>query len=473
VTTLIPSMAVDVPGLGLEHERALEVLLMQIMQKSSRNALRRRYYDGKNALRDLGIAIPPQLRKVETVVGWPAKGVDVLSRRITFDSFSLAGGDPASLGVDALWDANRLDIEAPQAHTSALIHSAAFLATTTGDVQSGDPAVLITARSAQYATGIWDQRRRGLSSALSIISIDALGRPDYMVMYLPDTAIIMRREGMNWDLRESRHALGHVPVEPLVFRPELDRPFGHSRISRAVMSLTDSAVRTLLRTEVSAEFYSAPQRYALGADENSFIDASGNQIPAWQAIIGRMLAIGRDEDGNVPTVGQFPQQSMAPHIEQMRELASLFAAETDLMPDTMGVIQENPSSAEAIEQRKEELRLTAEACITSFGASWERTMRTGLTMLDSSPAALAEYARLRANFRNPSTPSMASSADATTKLVAAGVLSPTSEVTYDGLNFSERQREILRAEARRARSTTMLASLTAPVPAMVPDGIAI
>lgn len=41
--------------------------------KYARNALRYRYYDGKNVLKDFGIAIPPTLRNVETVVGWPQR----------------------------------------------------------------------------------------------------------------------------------------------------------------------------------------------------------------------------------------------------------------------------------------------------------------------------------------------------------------------------------------------------------------
>ena len=59
-------------------------------------------------------------------------------------------------------------------------------------------------------------------------------------------------------------------MEPLVYRPSLDRPFGKSRITRAVMSITDSAVREALRTEVSAEFFTTPQKYLLGADEELF-----------------------------------------------------------------------------------------------------------------------------------------------------------------------------------------------------------
>ena len=468
---MIAATPMSIPGLADADQAALSALVNQLSAKSARNALRRRYYDHKNALRDLGIAIPPSLRTVETVVGWPAKSVDVLARRVYLEGFYLAGGgEVAPLGVDVLVDENRILTEFPQATTSALIHSAAFLTVTAGDVAAGEPEAIVMARSAQYATGIWDARRRGLSSGLSIVSVDKTDTPDHMVLYLPNRAVIIRKDGARWDLRQSVHDLG-IPMEPMPFRPELDRPFGHSRISRAVMALTDSAVRTLLRTEVSAEFFAAPQRYALGADGETFIDADGAPIPAWQAIIGRLLAIGRDEDGNVPTVGQFAQQSMAPHIEQMRSLASLLAAESDLMPDTLGVIQDNPSSAEAIDARKEELRLTAESCISTFGGALERTMRRALRTIDDSPAARAEYARLRSRFRNPATPSMAAAADATVKLVGAGVLSPTSEVTYDGMNFTEDQRETLRAEARQARSTSLIAGLASAAGA--PDAVAV
>lgn len=472
MTSLVPLSASQIPGLGLAHERTLQTLLTQLEQKSPRNALRRQYYDHKNVLRDLGIAIPPQLRTVETVVGWPAKAVDALARRVVLDGFSLAGGEVANLGLDGIWDANRLDIEAPQAHTSSLIHSTAFLAVTAGDVAAGEPEQLITARSAQFGTGIWDTRRRGISSYLSVLSTDDKGRIDALAMYLPDTVVIARREGNAWDLRESRHTLGRVPVEPLVYKPMLDRPFGSSRISRAVMALTDSAVRTLLRTEVSAEFYSAPQRYVLGADENAFVDADGNPIPAWQAVLGRMLAIGTGDGDAPPTVGQFAQQSMQPHVDQMRSLASLFAAETNLPVSALGIVQDNPSSAEAIYAAKEELVTEAEFCQTTFGAAWERTARTALTMLDSSPAAVAEYARLRARWRNAATPSLAAAADATVKLVQGGVLAADSEVTYDGLNFSESQREHLRSEARRTRATSLLSGLAPVAPVVAaPDGI--
>src|SRR5690606_31264922 len=175
---------------------------------------------------------------------------------------------------------------------------------------------------------------------------------------LPGEVIAFRRVGSGWDVRRMLHDLG-MPVEVLPHKPSLSRPFGKSRISRAVMSLTDSGVRTLLRSEVSAEFFSAPQRYALGVDEDTFVGPDGQPIPAWQAIIGRMFAVGKDEDGGIPTVGQFAQQSFEPHFAQIRQLASLVSAEFNMTPRSFGMVQDNPESAEAIIEAKEDLTLDA------------------------------------------------------------------------------------------------------------------
>lgn len=434
-------------------------MLEQLAAKAHRNRLRRSYYDHKTVLKDLGISIPPSMRSIEAVLEWPAKAVDVLSRRLVLEGFRSSGAvAPESLGLDAVWDWNRLDVEAPQVHTAALVHAVAFLTVTAGDVAAGEPAVLITARSAQYATGLWDARRRQLSAALSVLSVDDQGAPDQFVLYAPNVAVVARRDGLRWDLRQSRHDLG-VPVEPLVYKPMLDRPFGHSRISRPVMSLTDSAVRTLVRSEVSAEFYSAPQRYVLGADEEAFVDENGNRVPAWTSILGRVLALSRDENGDVPTVGQFAQATMQPHMDQLRGLATMFASAANIPVSALGIVQDNPASADAIRAADEPLIAEAEHAQIGFRGAWERTVRRALAVLDSSPAALAEYSRLRAWFRPADVPTRAAAADATVKLVQASILAADSEVTWDQMGFTEPQREVLRVEARTRRAAQLAQSL--------------
>lgn len=452
----------QIPGLALTHQRTLDGLVAQIQAKAHRNRLRRRYYDYKNALRDLGISIPPQLRQVETVVGWPAKAVDSMSRRTVLESFILAdGSSTADLGLDALLDENRFEAVAPQAHTSALIHATAFGFVTAGDVEAGEPAVLLSARSAEWATGTWDARRRGLRDALSIVSVDDQGQPSEMVLYVPNLAIVMRREGKRWDVRQSVHDLG-VPVEALPYRPSLDRPFGSSRISRPVMALTDSGVRTLLRTEVSAEFFNAPQRYALGAEEGAFLGPDGTNKSGWEIMLGRMIALSRDENGDMPTVGQFPQQSMEPNIAHFRMLAQALASETSLPLRSLGVVGDNPESSEAIIEANKELELEIRHWEkASLGPAWKRLAVSMLRMLDDSPAARAVYSRIRPHWTDPNTVSVISAADAFVKKAAAIPDLGATSVGLEMAGMSAGQIERYQAERRRAAGGTRVDALIA------------
>ncbi|GHP18869.1 hypothetical protein RN2511_036050 [Rhodococcus sp. NKCM2511] len=162
-------MTIEVPGLDHSDRNTVDKLFNQLDKKMLRNKLRALYYDSKYLFKDLGIATPPQLCNFEAVLGWPAKAVDTLARRCNLDDFVLPDASAADFGIDLLWEDNSLDIESHQAHTSALIHSVVFIATTTlGDVQAGEPEVLITARDAMTGTGLWDTRRRALRAALSL-----------------------------------------------------------------------------------------------------------------------------------------------------------------------------------------------------------------------------------------------------------------------------------------------------------------
>ncbi len=453
---------IQVPGLGLSHQKTLDKLMAQLGAKAPRNRLRRRYYEHKAALKDLGIAIPPQLRTVESVVGWPSKAVDSLSRRTVLDGFTSPEVAVEDLGLVDLMRDNRMDAEAAQAHTSTLIHSVSFVSTTSGDVAAGEPEVLVSAFSAEDCTGIWDYSRRALSAALTVVSRDSMGIVNHMVMHLPGLAIIMRRDGQRWDLRQSEHDLD-VPVEPLVYRPALNRPFGSSMISRAVMSITDTAVRTALRTEVSAEFYSAPQRYVLGADDQAFQDGDGNPIPAWQSVLGRMLALGLDEEGNKPEVGQFSQQSMEPHLAQMRELATRFAGETNLPVGVLGVVQDNPSSAEALYAAKEELVIDSTHWATlSLAPAWERTAVNALRLIDDTPAARETYRTLRAHWKNPATPSIVSASDAMVKQVTAIPRIAETDVALERLGYSPDEIDRMKADWIKAQGKATIAGLRPP-----------
>lgn len=89
-----------------------------------------------------------------------------------------------------------------------------------------------------------------------------------------------------------------------------------------------------------------------------------------KAAMSAFLDFRQDEDGKSPTVGQFPQQSMAPFSEQLRTLAAIFAGETDLTLDDLGFSNGNPLSFEAIKASHEALRLTARKAQRTFGTGF-------------------------------------------------------------------------------------------------------
>lgn len=275
----IPSLEnVQVDNLPDECREPWDLMIRQWSQKLERNLLRTKYYDGRNELKNLSIAVPDSMAGISEVVGWPQKSVDALADRIVFDGFVGVGDDSRDpLGLDSILSDNDFDVELPQAIRSALIHSCSFLNVRSAEPEDGlRSKVSVSFRSALYETGLWDYARRGLSAALSITDIDRSQYaqantivPSELMLYMPGYTIRIRRtqSGRYHADAPCNTYMDHVPVYLIPYHQDLNRPFGRSRISREVMSITDTAVRTMLRMEVSAEFYSSPQRYLIGADE--------------------------------------------------------------------------------------------------------------------------------------------------------------------------------------------------------------
>ncbi|GGF39048.1 phage portal protein [Williamsia phyllosphaerae] len=466
---MIPRLAI--PGLDDADAQTLATLMNQLDAKSIRNVLRTDYYESRYRFRDLMISTPPQLRdKIEAVLDWPAKSVDLLSQRVMIDGFVSSDASPADLGVDELWRSNNLDVRAPQAHDSALIHACAFVCVTLGDVASGEPPVIMSPVSALNGTALWDVRRQRLSAALEIVdrAVDG-GQPTVMVMYLPDRVVTLeqQRVGGNWNVTTRPHRLGRVPVEPMPYRPHLDRPFGRSRISRPIMSITDSALRTVVRSEIGAEFFAAPRLAALNMPKDAFEDGG------WNALLSRALVVDApaqddlDADPNFqPSIQQLQQISMQPHVEQLRMFATLFASAASLPLDAVGIVQDNPSSAEAIEKAEKNLTLEAERTGSMFASAWTRAMQTAYMMANDRPDA-PEVASLRAKPRDPRMTSKAAAADTMLKQIAVIPWLAETEVALEQLGYDRPTIDRLLAERRRANGGSVLERLRQQSPVVV------
>ncbi len=455
-------------GLDDDEQATLSELWKVWTSKLPRNMTRSVYYDHKQKLVDLGIAIPPHLTDIDLVLGWPAKAVDVLARRCKLERFFIPGTDEDPLGVQDLWRANDMEIELPQSITASLLHSCSFMTATPGG--HGEPDVLISSQSALYGAGVWDFKLHQLKSALSITEFNDRGLVQQLLFFMRGKTVQCSRSGGNsWQIDRFINNLSRLPVEVLPYDPQLHRPFGSSRINRTVMGLTDSALRTLFRMEISAEFYSSPQRWIMGADESMFVDEQGNPKGQWEAILGRVWAAGRNEDGNAPAVGEFRPASQQPHIEQMRSLASIFASETSLPLRALGIVQDNPSSAEAMEYEERDLIQEARYAMGCYGPRIVRLMQTALQIRDGWDEMPAEVAQLSARWSNPANPAAAAMADAEVELFGAIPELRTSSIPFEMMDWDNATIERAMADIRRAGVSAVMDQLLRQRP-QVNDG---
>ena len=327
----------------------ISYLKQKLEQKRLRVLKRYQFYEMKNLTFDFGISSPPELKYWNSVVGWCSKAVDSLADRLDFYTFKNDVFD-----LTGIYDMNNRDVLFDSAILGALISSCDFIYIS--EDETGFPRLQVIDGS--NATGIIDPISGMLNEGYAVLERDELGNATKEAYFTYEYTAYYE----NGNLVDSRINKAPYPcLVPVVFRPDSKRPFGHSRISRACMSTVGSALRTIKRSEISAEFYSFPQKYVTGLDDNAV------QMDKWTAAMSAMMKFTLNDDGTDHVkLGQFTQQSMSPHVEQLKMFASLFAGEVGLTLDDLGFPQSNPSSYDAIKAAHENLRLTAKKAQKNF-----------------------------------------------------------------------------------------------------------
>lgn len=416
----------------------------------TRNQIRRRYYEGHNVLKDLGISIPPPLRNVEIMVGWPKKAVTSMSSRSRFDGYTVASGDDElQARVDAIVGACNLKRKYKQAVESELIAGCDFVTLSRG--ADGEPPVIVTTHSAEDCAAVWDNRLGRIRDGLVIMHYDKSGAPDEVALYTSETTLHIDARGGGLSIENLPHRIGRPLIEALAYNPTERKPLGQSRITRAVMSITDSGVREALRTEISAEFFTSPQKYLLGVDADG--DPFENKT-SWEAYIGNIFTVTQTEDGTTPTFGQLSQGSMQPHTDYMRSLAAQFSGETNVPVSQLGVISDNPSSADAISQANEPLIMEVQDLNDYNNDSMVAVVKMALAIEGGTTLDQLEGVEIVANFRNPLMPSIASQADAMVKIASVVPEFAGTEVFWEMVGLSEdmRQKVVQQMDANANRT---------------------
>ena len=261
----------------MSQTRGMAYLRRKLELKRSRVLTRYKYYEMKNAVKDFGMVTPPEFRTFSEVLGWCGKAVDSLADRLIFREFRQDNFD-----LNSIYLQNNADILFDSAVLSALISSCSFLYICAGE--DGFPRMSVL--DGGNATGIIDDVTGLLTEGYAVLERNADNGTPTLEAYFTAGSTWYYPKG------EKPYLVTNPAPAPLLvpicYRPDAARPFGHSRISRACMGLQQGALRTLKRSEISAEFYSFPQKYVLGTSGDA------DPMDKWKATISSLLEISKD-----------------------------------------------------------------------------------------------------------------------------------------------------------------------------------
>lgn len=363
----------------------IEYLRRKLERKRTRVRIRYDYYEQKKYKEKDSKLTPYWLKGLyDACVGWSTKAVDALSDRLVFEGFV---DDTDIFSANQIFDANNPDIFFDSLIRESMIGACAFVHVAHGE--NGEKIPRLSVLTADNATGVIDEFTGLLKEGYAILDRDKNGNPSLEAWFTPEETIYFQK---NMQVAREANPARYPLLVPVAYRPDAKRPFGHSRISRACMYYQEFARNTLERAEISAEFYSFPQKYVSGLNPDT------DPLDTYKASISAMLRFDKDEDGDKPTLGQFTQQSMSPYTDQLRTAAAMFSGETGLTLDDLGFVTDNPSSAEAIKAAHESLRMTARKAQRTYGTAFANVGYVAASLRDNEPYSRTLVSSMKAKW---------------------------------------------------------------------------
>lgn len=395
-----------------------------------------RYYEGRQILAQLGLAVPAELRDFVTIVAWPGVYADSIEERCDVEGFRLPGQPEADTGLAEVWQVNDLDEESQMAHIDSLVFGRSYACV--GTNEDDDDLPLITVESPLEMVHEWSPRRRAVTEAARFYADRSSGTPvQRATLYVDGATSWLSQESGRW-VEEDRDEHGlPVPVVPLVNRGRLHNRFGTSELGR-IITLTDAAARALTIAQIATELMGVPTRTAAGLTQADFTDpATGEALTKWEAYLGSVWATSNKD----AEFHQFDAADLRNFTQIIEHYAQLVAGSTGLPLRYLGQSTTNPPSAEGIRADESRLVKTCERKQRAWGGSWERVMRLARLFQGQSDEGMQSMEVL---WRDPATPTRAQSADAAVKLYQAGVISRRQarrDIGYTSVQINNMERD--------------------------------
>lgn len=399
-----------------------------------------KYYQGEQPLYYIARILSEQDDRFPALtINWCRKYVRSIDGRSFLEGFGFVGQDSLDDQMQTIMLRNEMDLTQSENNISTLATGESYAM-----IGPSDEGALITFESPDSMAVENDSRsRRPIAAVKFWPSNEPYGSTSYnfddrAVLLLPNSdgsgsRLVEFEYGkpvgvtkqQSWMAGPAKlQASPTIPVVPFYNNQMLG--CGESQMVDLI-PLVDAANIVATSMMASVLHHAMPRMLALNVAESMFMNEDGSvNREAVKSATGALWIVpaDTDEDGNVPEnapevdVKQLPASDLRNFHDTLSNLARIGAGLCDLTPSDFGFgVSDNPPSAESINESKRERLLAIERFNRQQGSRYERIMRIALAVEGNDPGSRL----LKAEFRNPATPTKQSMADAAVKTYSAGI----------------------------------------------------
>ena len=448
-------------GLTVAERDELCALLDVYDRTRARNREIEDYFEGDVMAKDIGVRIVPPEADVHVSLScdWPRKAVVALADLVRFDGFVFEGGQ-SDEALERVSERCNLASEFAR-HRTGMLKKGCMFATVNSDgsranvrFHSADTgAAVVNPATGRMASGfvIADVRRTRWSPRRAV--------PVQVNLHLPGIRVaIYQDEPGRWRAEHVETPLDRPMMVPMAYCPTDAKPLGSTRITRQVRDIVDDVLRVRLALVLSTALYAAPMRAILGLSDAMYDALMRSK---WGTYLNPLL-LATSNRGQVPQIQQLPSNSPQALISLIEADAKLFAGATGVPLNSLGVVQDNPSSAEAIAEARKDLTDEAEALIDEQLTPALREVAVMAMCVESNrtPDRLDEaQLSVMPHFANPAMPSVSARVDAAMKLGSQDAGFVGTDVYYELAGFDRPTIARIQSQKRRAVTDAAIATM--------------
>lgn len=462
-----PSLSPEYPETDPQHLvdilLALDAVQFQLRQLQI-------HFDGVAAIEFISPEAREALegRLAAIYVNIPRVVVSSIAERLTVTGWTGADADLA----EDIWYANDLDVQGDLAHSEALLFGRSY----SWVWSNADGSPRISIESARQTAVLADPGTREITSAIKRWHVSAgLGiGSTQAVLLLPDRiehwASTLGAEIGGFTLADVQpNPLGVVPVVQFTNQGRLLNSWGYRGIDEVsypsrllmgsgvyseiadVIPLSSALSKALFDLMCCLEATGRPRRYASGIElverprldhhGNPVLDTDGNPIIDTVNPLAEEASRTWISEQTAAKFGQLDAADLSGFTDAVNVIVQQILAVTGLSPAYLGVLTNQPPSADALRASESGLISRVEQKQKTFGKAWERTMKLAIAVetgrdpctVDAKPA-----------WRPADQSSDAQAADATVKLHQAGLLPRSAALRK--LGYSDQEIDDIRTD---------------------------